>query len=41
MILVFDMVFSLWAFVGVPISKQPVLDFIPANDLNGWQLSTR
>jgi hypothetical protein len=41
MILVFDMVFSLWAFVGVPISKQPVLDFIPANDINGWQFSTR
>jgi hypothetical protein len=33
MILVFDMVLSLWALVIVPISKQRVLDFIPENGL--------
>jgi len=30
MILVFDMVLSLWAFVIVPLSKQRVFDLIPA-----------
>jgi hypothetical protein len=34
MILVFDMVLSLWALVKVPISKQRVLDFIPEGGLD-------
>jgi hypothetical protein len=34
MILVFDMVLSLWALVTVPISKQRVLDFIPEDGLD-------
>jgi hypothetical protein len=31
MILVFDMVLSLWALVMVPISKQQAFDLIPAD----------
>jgi hypothetical protein len=32
MILVFDMVLSLWALLMVPISKQRAFDLIPADD---------
>jgi hypothetical protein len=34
MILVFDMVLSLWALVMVPISKQRVFDSIPEGGLD-------
>jgi hypothetical protein len=34
MILVFDMVLSLWALVMVPISKQRGFDVIPDGDLD-------
>jgi hypothetical protein len=40
MILVFDMVFSLWAFVDGADFKQRALDFIPDNDLNRRKYST-
>jgi hypothetical protein len=35
MILLFDMVLSLWRQVVVPISKQWIVDLIPAKGING------
>jgi hypothetical protein len=38
MILVFDMVLSLWALIIVPISIQRVLDFIPEGGLDSEKI---